>query len=492
METQHRDLAHSVLKILTMEPPFVTCVCELCDCGRHKHHKDCRKQRRVQGNYIKGDCYISHYKSTFNAPRNVLPRSSKRPLRTPLFSSLPPMNLATTQRSEFIARPFGDRTKPVIPLESYHQGPQEPMMDQTLYSLHYPPKEGERAAIRRPADTLRPPPLSKFQPSTTNKADYKEWKSERQPQYGELPAVAGSILFSGESHQMKTTTQDHFTEKKMTRIAPVKSIESHLHMEGEHDMRTTNQSTFFPLPLEKVTRRKENVPKIDKDRPQMETTTKYQRDFPMPHQAPEPSKVAHPPPDNLTVNTHYSNQFQTVQREAFPGWDPLKYPRPELAHLNEELSIMGRERGGQVDGNTVTKLAFLPPEMQPKEPVRRPRSVLRPLNAKFDGSTHSKTVFQDWGVQPRKRHGDPKDGTSLRPLIRLDSKTTTGTTFVPKKGEMVKNCKPEKDNLELMGERDFTTVHREAYRIPQLPECRMQIYLRQMREEKAPEGKDIQ
>ncbi|KAM4702971.1 uncharacterized protein WCC33_011529 [Rhinophrynus dorsalis] len=475
-----------------MEPPSVSCICELCDCGRHRHHKDCKKQHRVQRRETKSDCHISHYKATFNAPRNVHPRSSKRPLRTPAYYNLPPMNFVTTQRAEFIQRQLEDRTKPFIPPESYYQSPQDPLMDQTHYSLQFPPKEAERTVPTRPPDTLRPPPPSNSQHTTTNKAAYKEWRGERQPLYGELPALAGSLLFPGDTREMKTTTQEHYVEKRARKLEPVRAAQSHLVLEGEHDMKTTHQSTFHPLPLEKVTQARKSVCEKVTKRPQVEVLTKYQRDFPTPLCPPEQTRAALPPADNLTVNTHYSNNFQTVQREAFPGWNPLQHPRPEPAHLKEELTAMERERGGQMDRNTVTKLAFLPPGQLSNEPIRRPRSVLKPLNAKFDGSTHSRAVFQDWGVQPHRRQGDPREGISQRPLVKLDSETTTGITFVPKKGEMVKNCKPERDNLELTGDRDFCTVHRETYRTPAVPQCRLQIYLQQQRGEKPLEGKENQ
>ncbi|XP_075046265.1 uncharacterized protein LOC142107034 [Mixophyes fleayi] len=461
-----------------MDPPSVSCICELCDCGKHKHHKGCTRQHHVQHRVNKGSCYISHYKATFNAPRNAAPRSSKRPPHTPLPRNLPPMNLATTQRTEFIPRSLEGRPKPFIPPEGYYQSPEEPLQNQTVYGLHYPPKDAERTMVTRPPDNLRPPPPSGTHHSTTNREQYKQWNAERQPLYGELPALAGALLFPGDVSDMRTTTQDHFIEKKIKRVEPVRASKDHLTIEGEHYMTTTTQSTFHPLPLEKVKETRQPLPSKVIKRPPVALQTKYQSDFSICH-AIEPSRPAPPPTDNLAVNPYCSNDFQTVQRETFPGWDPLLHPRPEPAHLKEELTSMDRERGGQVDGNTVTKLAFLPPESQPWEPVRRPRSVLRPLNGKFDGTTHSRSVFKDWGVQPRQRCGDPMDGVSLRPLVKLDSETTTGSTFLPKKGQLVRTCKPAKDNLELTGDRDFNTVHKETYRTPVLPPCRMQLYLEQ-------------
>ncbi|KAM9299391.1 uncharacterized protein PAF06_016454 [Gastrophryne carolinensis] len=476
METQNRHLALSISELRNMDPTAVSCICELCDCGRHKHHKGCKKQQRVQRRVTNGECYITHYKATFNAPRPVAPRSSKRPPHTPMPRDLPPMHLTTTQRTEFVPRPLEGRPKLFIPPEGYYKSPEEPLQKQTVYGLHYPPKEAERTVPMRPPDNLHPPPPSNTNHITTNKEQYKQWKAERQPHYGELPAVAGALLFPGDVCDMKTTTQEHFVEKRMKRVEPVRVSQDHLTLEGEHHLTTTHQSTFHPLPLEKIKEPKEVLPKQITRKPPLEVMTKYQSDFSMCHPL-EVTKPAAPPTDNLSVNPFYSNDFRTVQKMAFPGWDPVLYPRPEQAHLQEELTAMDKERGGQVEGNTVTKLAFLPPEPQPREPVRPPRSALRPLNGKFDGITHSKSVFKNWGVQPRQRHGDPVDGVSLRPLAKLNTETTTGTTFTPKKAELLKNLKPAKDNLELTGDRYLSTVHKDTYRTPEVPQCQMQIYL---------------
>ncbi|XP_075460369.1 uncharacterized protein LOC142497031 isoform X2 [Ascaphus truei] len=465
------------------EPPVISCICELCDCGRHRHHKDCRGRQRVQRRETHRDCHLSHYKATFSTPKYAPPRSSKRPLRTPAYPNPPAMIFDTTQRAEFIPRPRGDKTKP----EEYYQSPREPMLDQTLYSLHYPPKEAERMMSIRPPDTLRPAhPSPRSHHSTTNRDLYREWKAERPPRYGELPSLTGSLLFPDHASEMKTTTQDHYQEKRGIRAEPARAAPGHLFMEGEHHMTTTHQSTFQPLPLENATGA--TVPVLNKvsKRPHMAITTKYQSDFPAPRCLPAPARPAHPPTDNLVVNPNFSNDFQTVQRETFHGWDVSQHPRPALTRLTEELSSIEKERGGLVNGDTVTKLAYRPPAVLPTEPLRRPRSVLQPLNAKFDGSTHSKVVFQDWGVQPRWRHGDPRDGISLRPLAKLDSETTTGSTFVSKRGERVRNYKPEKDSIELTGERDFCTVHRDTYRGHALPVCRLQTYLLQQRGERGP------
>ncbi|XP_053547352.1 uncharacterized protein LOC128639163 [Bombina bombina] len=432
------------------------------DESHDAHHQDSKSHRQTGS-----DCCISHYKNTYTTPADVHPRSSKRPLRTPLPPKLPPMNLVTTQRTEFIPRLLESRTKPFIPNEEFYQSPQEPLMDQTLYSLHFPPKDAERLVSTRPPDTLCPAPPCNPLLSTTNKADYRVWRGERQAQYGELPTQIASILFPGGKCEMKTTTQQHFVANKVRRVEPAKTAQSSLVMEGDHSMITTHQAVFQPHPLQKVSGTREPVPrKIPPKRPQMNVISKYKSDFTIPLQPQERTRATIPPTDNLTVNPHYRNDFQTVQRENFPGWDPRMYPRPELTQLKEELTSIERERGGRVDGITMTKLSFKPPAYLPQEPVRRPHSVLRQLNAKFDATTHSHAVFQDWGVQPFQRHGDVCEGHFLKPLAKLESQTTSGSTFVPKIGEMVRSCKPAKDNLELTGERYFSTLNRDTYRAP--------------------------
>ncbi|XP_069470604.1 stabilizer of axonemal microtubules 1-like [Ambystoma mexicanum] len=463
-------------------PPF-TCICELCDCGRHKHHKNCTKQTTVQRRGGPEECRISHYKSTYTNPINGQPRSSKRPLRTPPHPKHTDMMFTTTQRAEFVPKELGERTRPYVPKEFY-ESPQEPLQSQTLYNLHFAPKEPVATTSRRPPSNLHPN-QARFEDTTTSKDFYKDWKGGRQARYGELPTMAGSVLFPGQAREMKTITQEHFVEKSLSKPELVKNIQANITIEGDHNMTTTNQSTYYLMPLEKPAgRRQPQAERAAVKRPHVEIVTKYQSDFPEYRSLPARAHPAYPPLDNLAINHSFSNNYQTVQNETYPGWDTTKHHRPDLIRLKEELASMNKEKGGMFEGDTVTKLSYPPPPPNKVllEPLKRPTTTIKTLNARFEDATASKFFFQNWGAQPRIRHGDCQDGISLRPLPKLENETTTGSTYLPKKGERVRNCKPEHDSIEILGDQDFSTVHRETYRSMPLHVCRMETYLKQQKE----------
>ncbi|XP_043532368.1 uncharacterized protein LOC122540566 isoform X2 [Chiloscyllium plagiosum] len=95
------DLEH----LEKLEFPVFSCLCELCDCGEHKHHQNCRKNTSAGVT----DPLLSHYQSTFIQPLHPQPRSSKRPLRTPPYQNPPAMQVETTQRSAFKQKPLGQQ-----------------------------------------------------------------------------------------------------------------------------------------------------------------------------------------------------------------------------------------------------------------------------------------------------------------------------------------------------------------------------------------------
>ncbi|XP_030394035.1 uncharacterized protein LOC115637179 isoform X6 [Gopherus evgoodei] len=338
-----------------------------------------------------------------SSPPDVHPRSSKRPLRTPPHPNPPAMAFSTTQRAEFIPWELGQRTKPHV-REAY-QCPQEPFQSQSLYRLHFPPREPVMTTLRQPL-TPRQPNSSGF-PHTTTMESYKGWRAERPACYGEPPALAGALLSPDQAAEIESTMQREFTEKRIPKPELVKGAQVQLTIED----------------------------------------------------------------------------FQTVQRESYHGWDTRRYPCASPIKLKEELADLRKERDGKFSGDTVTKLSYPPlPLDRPPRTIEWPPTVLRSLYAKFDDSTAHKFFFREWGVQPRIRQGDPYDGVYIRPLAKFESQTTTHSTFLPQIAEVVKNCKPEQKSIRAQGKQDFSTIHRESYRPIPLPVCRLQMYLIQQQQ----------
>ncbi|XP_019398655.1 PREDICTED: uncharacterized protein LOC109315423 [Crocodylus porosus] len=244
---------------------------------------------------------------------------------------------------------------------------------------------------------------------------------------------------------------------------------------------TTYRSTYCSVPLERREARDPAKGAEAAGQPaQVEYMTWYQSDFPARTSLPARVLPAQPPLDNLAINQSLSTSFQTVQRESYCGWDPGRYPRAGLVRLKDEL---GREQGREFSGDTVTKLSYPPlPLDRPSGIIQRPATTLKSLAAKFSHSTAHKFFFRDWGAQPRIRHGDPHDGIFVRPLAKFECQTTTHSTYLPKRAEKAKSCKPEQQAMETQGDQDFSTTHRDSYRLLPLPVCRLQTYLIQQQQ----------
>ncbi|XP_066563782.1 stabilizer of axonemal microtubules 1 isoform X2 [Amia ocellicauda] len=468
-----------------MDFPEFNCICELCNCGRHKHHKDCKKSKTaLQIGSGSENCLLSHYSSSYTRPHNARVRSSKRPFRTPLHPAPPCMALRTTQRSAYRRPPPSTRAQPAPRLESVC-GSLEPIQSHSVYSLDFPAKEGEAVVVRRPPTSLqRPPPGAQLSQHTTARDSYPDHSgvllSRSLPSLGELPAVVGSLLFPDRKEEMKTITQSEFIWKTGSKPELSQSISCNLRVEGEQDLLTTHHEVYCVHPVEGAvpTRRQRPPEKEEAVRADpMESLTKYRSDYPAHYGPPRRSLPARPPPDNLVINQALRRDFRTVQRDTYPGWDASKHRRPDPAQLREELSDWDKDCPFQ--GDTVTKLAYqpLPLNSLQAQPLQHRAPCLKVQPGLFHDTTASKEFFQDWGAQRRRRCGDPHDGLYIKPLGKLESETTSSSTFIPKSTRRVQNCRPEQRPVQAEGEHDFTTVHNDTYRPLSLPVCRLQLYL---------------
>nr|XP_042707780.1 uncharacterized protein LOC101932618 isoform X4 [Chrysemys picta bellii] len=423
-----------------MESLRFACLCELCDCGRHKRHKNCKKRSRPAPQ----DCrrpQLSHYKATYTQP----PSKRGEPKQPPLGAFYTcPVRLPVTSSLFLPSRRASSKQQEAAPHPSTPQPPGHGLQHHAAGRVH--------SLGAGPEDQA---------------------------------ACPGALLSPDRAAEMESTTQREFTEKRIPKPELVKGLQAQLTIEGDHDMTTTHQSTYQSVPLEKrvAQSRGKGVVPAGK-RAQVEYMTKYQSDFPACSLLPARIQPAQPPLDNLAINQGFSTDFQTVQRESYHGWDTRRYPRACPIKLKEELADLGKERDGKFSGDTVTKLSYPPlPLDRPPGTIQWPPTVLRSLPAKFDDSTAHKFFFREWRVQPRIRQGDPHDGVYIRPLGKFESQTTTHSTFLPQRAEKVKNCKPEQKPIQAQGKQDFSTIHRESYRPIPLPVCRLQMYLIQQQQQ---------
>ncbi|XP_032905903.1 uncharacterized protein LOC116991399 isoform X2 [Amblyraja radiata] len=158
-------------KLEDMEFSEFSCLCELCDCGQHKYHQNCKKKQSIQRRSVSPDWLLTNYQSSFRRPLNVLPRSSKRPLRTPPHPNPPAMQSETTQRSEF---------GPRVPREQTKAGNREQLHSKSIHTKGLTLKERPTTDQKCLKGSL---PSSRS--SSRSNTSCKGWKSELSVRSGE-------------------------------------------------------------------------------------------------------------------------------------------------------------------------------------------------------------------------------------------------------------------------------------------------------------------
>ncbi|XP_072342422.1 uncharacterized protein [Scyliorhinus torazame] len=402
-----------------LEFPEFSCLCELCDCGRHKHHQNCQKKHPPQRDadhppqrdadhppqrdadhppQRDADCLLSHYQSTFTRPLNIVPRSSKRPERTPPYHNPPAMQCETTQRSEFKPKTLKEQAK-TCNRKEYDGVTQEPRYAKSLHNSATALKRSSRSACSSRSSS----------DSSTNKNQLPNTRVRRK----EPPTTA--VIF-----------QPHPFEKQQT-------------------------------PAKKRSKPK-SVP--------METVSTYRSDFPLYTPESMRPRTAIPRWDNLHINRSLPAEFSTTQRDSYIGWDTMEHPRPNAATFREVLS----EREGTIESDTVTKLTYTLAPFTKLQELSRPMTMQSPCGGKFSDGTVYKNSFKPWDTKSRVRQGDRHDGAYVPPPGKIANVTITKQDFVPKNV-----CKP-KDSVG-QPNRSWSTIPREASSTPHRPMCRLQAYL---------------
>ncbi|KAI1903781.1 hypothetical protein AGOR_G00030750 [Albula goreensis] len=273
-----------------MEFPKFGCVCELCDCGRHKHHKGCSKRNaEIRISWGSDSCPLSHYKATFTWPHKRK-RSCKRL----------PLSLALGGKSLLSPQPRQ------TPGPSNQRVP-KPLQCSSVQSLAPSPEE--------PGTPSKPGaiPQNGLRRHNTASSCYSYQhhrgapRSNSFPRLGELPAVVGSLLYPDPREKMETTNNREFFAKTGGKPERKPVVQCSLTLEGERELATTHREQFKSHPIEgaPVVRRRQPPVKQEKGElrgPPMECITRYSHDFPPRQSLPEKRTPVLPRPDNLAIN----------------------------------------------------------------------------------------------------------------------------------------------------------------------------------------------
>ncbi|XP_034745340.1 uncharacterized protein si:dkeyp-69c1.9 isoform X1 [Etheostoma cragini] len=148
-----------------------------------------------------------------------------------------------------------------------------------------------------------------------------------RPFRGELPTVAGFLLYPDTPAKMETTSQDAFC---------FRPVSQHDRGKGDHITLHTQQESLrsHPTSSRQTGREKSSrgcKPGEDeegnhdqtagtKEQDTSKMQSQYQKDFPPPSSCCRRRTPALPQPDNIGINPAFRIDFNTVQRENYPGW----------------------------------------------------------------------------------------------------------------------------------------------------------------------------
>ncbi|XP_062868244.1 uncharacterized protein si:dkeyp-69c1.9 [Trichomycterus rosablanca] len=120
------------------------------------------------------------------------------------------------------------------------------------------------------------------------------------PQLGELPAIAGLLLYPDKREKMVTTTEVAFGPKPYSRTEPKKILHCSLTMEGEQSFITTNQMAYQPADGTPLMMRRKSP--VRQGSPLAHYQTNYQQNFVLPQIITNRRLYVLPGPDNLAIN----------------------------------------------------------------------------------------------------------------------------------------------------------------------------------------------
>ncbi|XP_072166287.1 uncharacterized protein [Diadema setosum] len=471
--------------ILNVEFPHFTCICEICDCGRHKHHNDCKKKRRpVNSNR---PCDLSHYQQTFTGFPGAQRRLPLIPPPTPRDPNPPKMVFNTTQRVDFVPRGDGKKPTKIKPTENYEPS-SAPLDGKTVYKETYPghTQFPEIAALRPPTRSNQHRARSaKFDPRTSHKEEFRPWDSKPSAAFGELPSFAGSILYPGDKlGELVSMTQNDFVERPIDKREMIRADVGNIHVrEGKFDHTTVHKMTYTdqgPGHKSKTARPSNQYPSAAR-RAKFDGLTQSKRDFAGYQSQPLPPKPCTPPPTTIRLSMDSRIDFVTEQKQEFQGVDVMTNPKPALMKkdsdkYNPPTVKFATDSSHKVDYRPIdAKDAYRQPNF------RRPHTQGGMRSAKFYDQTTNKRFFRDWGAKPRIRYGDFHEANVyVKPRGKMEVESWNSSTYKHVSlDEPTPNFAPENKPMEHAGKQDFTTIHKMTYQGLRPKMCKSQLYLLQ-------------
>ncbi|XP_038047944.1 stabilizer of axonemal microtubules 1-like [Patiria miniata] len=470
-------------QIMGQQFPNFTCICEICDCGRHKHHKNCkRKNRGIRGSGAK--CALSHYQQTFKHPdASYQRRLPIIPPPTPRDLDPPHMDFNTIQRSDYQQRVQAKKQQP-IKMEEKMERSNAPIEDKTMYRESFPGHSSFPAIkMRRPATQNRKGLRSaKFDSRTSNKEHYKHWVPRPAAAFGELPSFTGSILYPGQRiGELESVTRNDFPGNHAEATIAAKKLPDNIVTEGEFDHGTTNRHAYQDMGPQEKTQTIKFASQLTRDkRAKFDGKTQNMRDFPGYRSQPLPQRAVTPPPATIRLSMDSRIEFVTEQQDQYPGHDTRQHPKPELMLKDPKTYSVPTTK---FTTTTTNKMTYKPIDTKDAYSTTRMRPMTNTDRqpGKFDDQTINKRFYKDWGVKPRIRYGDLHEANIyIPPVGHMAAHSETMANFDGKSlAEPTRPFLPATQPAEDQGKQDFRTVHKETYKGLRKPLCKAEAYMLQ-------------
>ncbi|CAL8350678.1 unnamed protein product [Merluccius merluccius] len=425
------------------------CVCELCNCGRH------RCPHKPTSLYGKGNtttCELTEYSEKFPVYTGLYnPPNIMKP-KLEVDNDKKRMDGTTTFKTDFI--PHEVKRRPGRQPAEYR--PNSGKIDLgTTYTQDFNPYEIPQPSVPvRPREMIRRMDKPKMVAIPTYKEDYKKWEVRRQqlskPEYSYQPP---SCKFGG-----ATTFQDDFVSRAVPPRESFKPSNTVQRSDVPLESVTSNRLAFVLHPVEP---RQQRPPETYQPSGQpLDSLTTNRQDF---------QGLAGELPQSCKPQTNeYSSmaaagvplQGSTENKEKFQKW-PVSLPQ----FHKKEAYVAPTE---QMNLSTTMAEAYVKHQIQPfvfAKPQLPPKTSTVP----FQNHTTMREDFQSWGIHTRQPI--VRNEETYKSSGKIEDLTTFRAHFTAHELRPNKSFKPPNQHARCSAPMEDSTMYRSEFTPKRISVC---------------------
>ncbi|KAJ3593572.1 hypothetical protein NHX12_005906 [Muraenolepis orangiensis] len=428
------------------------CVCELCNCGRH------RCPHKPTSLYGKGNssatCVLTEYSEKFPVYTGLYnPPSIVKPKPEMHNNHQKRMDDATTTKTDFI--PHEVTRRPGRQPAEYR--PSSGKIDLgTTYTQSFNPYEMPQPSVSvRPREMIRSMENKpKMVAIPTYKEDFKQWDIHRQqlskPEYSYQPPTC---KFGG-----ATTFQDAFVPRAVAPRESFKPADTVQHSGAPFENVTSNQLVFVTHPVEP---RRQRPPEMYQPSGQpLESLTTTRRDFQgLAGELPQSCK----PPTNEYSTMAASRaplQGSTENKDMFQKWPVC----PPQFHKQEEY-VCPTE---QMNLSTTSAEAYVKHQIQPFVFAKAQLSPKK-STVPFQNHTTTSEDFRPWGIHTRQPI--VRNQELYKSSGKMEDLTTFRAHFTAHELRPNKSFKPTDQHAKSSAPMEDSTMYRSEFTPKRISVC---------------------